>query len=135
MIDILEKHKSGKIRVVASKHSWSGLIETVPLGARWYHGATKPSSDETGYIVGAASIEDEPIARTDCFFCLHHSSNMEKNAIHMATEHSFFLPDVEYLVDMPGLFEYLGAKVKAQIFLACITYSESVFLGALGDSQ
>ena len=55
--------------------------------------------------------EEEPIARTDCFFCLHHSSNMEKNAIHMATEHSFFLPDVEYLVDMPGLFEYLGAKV------------------------
>ena len=79
--------------------------------------------------------EEEPIARTDCFFCLHHSSNMEKNAIHMATEHSFFIPDVEYLVDMPGLFEYLGAKVKAQIFLACITYSESVFLGALGDSQ
>ena len=28
LIDILEKHKSGKIRVVASKHSWSGLIET-----------------------------------------------------------------------------------------------------------
>ena len=28
LIDTLEKHKSGKIRVVASKHSWSGLIET-----------------------------------------------------------------------------------------------------------
>ena len=28
LIDILEKHKRGKIRVVASKHSWSGLIET-----------------------------------------------------------------------------------------------------------
>ena len=28
LIDILEKNKSDKIRVVASKHSWSGLIET-----------------------------------------------------------------------------------------------------------
>ena len=28
LIDILEKHNSGKIRVVASKHSWSSLIET-----------------------------------------------------------------------------------------------------------
>ncbi len=28
MIDILENHKNGKIRVVASKHSWSNLIET-----------------------------------------------------------------------------------------------------------
>ena len=28
MIDILENHKNGKIRVVASKHSWSSLIKT-----------------------------------------------------------------------------------------------------------
>ena len=28
MIDILENHKNGKIRVVASKHSWSSVIET-----------------------------------------------------------------------------------------------------------
>ena len=71
--------------------------------------------------------EEEPIARTDCFFCLHHSSNMEKNAIHMATEHSFFIPDVEYLVDMPGLFEYLGAKVKVQIFLLALLTPNQCF--------
>ena len=56
--------------------------------------------------------EDDPIPRTDCFFCLHHSSTLEKNAIHMSNEHSFFIPDVEYLVDLAGLFEYLGAKVN-----------------------
>lgn len=55
--------------------------------------------------------EEDPIPRTDCLFCLHHSSTIEKNAIHMSTEHSFFIPDLEYLVDLPGLFEYLGAKV------------------------
>lgn len=55
--------------------------------------------------------EDDAIPRTDCFFCLHHSSTLEKNAIHMSNEHSFFIPDLEYLVDLAGLFEYLGAKV------------------------
>ena len=56
--------------------------------------------------------EDDAIPRTDCFFCLHHSSTLEKNAIHMSNEHSFFIPDLEYLVDLAGLFEYLGAKVS-----------------------
>ena len=61
--------------------------------------------------------EGDPIPRTDCFFCMHHSSTLEKNAIHMSTDHSFFVPDVEYLLDLPGLFEYLGAKViNSQIF-------------------
>ena len=46
-------------------HQWNGVVETVPLGARWYHGATKHSED-LGFIVGAASIEDEPIPKTDC---------------------------------------------------------------------
>ena len=59
--------------------------------------------------------DGDVIPRNDCFFCLHHSSTLEKNAIHMSTEHSFFIPDVEYLVDLPGLFEYLGAKVIIDI--------------------
>jgi len=47
-------------------HAWNGGVETVPLGARWYHGATKKSGENRGFIVGAVSIEDEPIPRTDC---------------------------------------------------------------------
>ena len=62
--------------------------------------------------------EDDPIPRTDCFFCLHHSATLEKNAIHMSNEHSFFIPDVEYLVDLAGLFEYLGAKVNILIWIS-----------------
>ena len=47
-------------------HTWSGVVETVPLGARWYHGAPKQREGKRGFVVGAASIEDEPIPRTDC---------------------------------------------------------------------
>ena len=49
-----------------SPAEWKGGVETVPLGARWYHGATQLSADGRHFTVGAASIEDEPIPRTDC---------------------------------------------------------------------
>ncbi|KAF7705867.1 zinc finger protein 622 isoform X1 [Silurus meridionalis] len=48
---------------------------------------------------------------TDCLFCLHHSHSLSKNMAHMTKEHSFFIPDIEYLVDLRGLMAYLGEKV------------------------
>ena len=42
------------------------------------------------------------------------------NVQHMAREHSFFLPDLEYLVDLPGMMQYLGEKVSVgNICLHC----------------
>ena len=55
--------------------------------------------------------EDDPIPPNECLFCNHHSNNMDKNLNHMTIEHSFFLPDPEFLVNLEGLIEYLGAKV------------------------
>eukprot|EP00096_Caligus_rogercresseyi_P012549 TRINITY_DN5298_c0_g1_i1.p1 TRINITY_DN5298_c0_g1~~TRINITY_DN5298_c0_g1_i1.p1 ORF type:complete len:358 (+),score=94.54 TRINITY_DN5298_c0_g1_i1:40-1113(+) len=55
--------------------------------------------------------EETPIPITDCLFCSHHSSNLSKNIKHMGERHSFFIPDVDFLVDVEGLFTYLGAKV------------------------
>ena len=64
---IREAFKSGDIILNLNvPHEWNGAVETVPLGARWYHGATKSSPQKDGYIVGAASIEDEPLPGTDC---------------------------------------------------------------------
>lgn len=36
-----------------------------------------------------------------------------KNVAHMTKTHSFFIPDVEFLVDLKGLVRYLGEKVGA----------------------
>jgi len=55
--------------------------------------------------------EDDPIPPNECLFCNHHSNNLDKNLNHMTIEHSFFLPDPEFLVNLEGLIEYLGAKV------------------------
>lgn len=46
-----------------------------------------------------------------CLFCAHTSEDIESNLQHMAIQHSFFLPDTEYLVDVEGLLQYLGEKV------------------------
>ncbi|XP_054480453.1 cytoplasmic 60S subunit biogenesis factor ZNF622 [Anoplopoma fimbria] len=50
---------------------------------------------------------------TDCLFCSHHSKSLMKNLAHMTKVHSFFIPDVEFLVDVKGLVRYLGEKVGA----------------------
>ena len=47
----------------------------------------------------------------DCLFCSHHSNNMDKNLVHMSEKHSFFLPDLDFITDINGLMDYLGAKV------------------------
>lgn len=47
-----------------------------------------------------------------CLFCTQTpSSTFEDNLTHMSSEHSFFIPDAEYLVDPTGLIAYLGEKV------------------------
>ncbi|XP_053185485.1 cytoplasmic 60S subunit biogenesis factor ZNF622 [Scomber japonicus] len=53
------------------------------------------------------------IAVTDCLFCSHHSKSLMKNVAHMTKVHSFFIPDVEFIVDLRGLVRYLGEKVGA----------------------
>ena len=53
----------------------------------------------------------KPLAIEDCLFCTHSSDSFETNLKHMTEIHSFFIPDVEYLVDVRGLIRYLGEKV------------------------
>jgi hypothetical protein len=49
---------------------------------------------------------------THCLFCPHESKDLDMNLAHMSQSHSFFIPDLEYLVDARGLVEYLGHKIS-----------------------
>ncbi|CAH2267146.1 zinc finger protein 622 [Pararge aegeria] len=66
---------------------------------------------------------DSLIKPKDCLFCSQHSKNMVKNLKHMSAAHSFFIPDVEYCVDIKGLLLYLGEKIS-QGFM-CIWCNEA----------
>lgn len=46
-----------------------------------------------------------------CLFCSTTSSTIDENLEHMASAHSFFIPDANFLVDLPGLIIYLGEKI------------------------
>ncbi|KAJ1663516.1 pre-60S factor rei1 [Coemansia sp. RSA 1813] len=57
---------------------------------------------------------------SDCLFCMHKSDSLESNIDHMTLAHSFFVPDLEYLVDLRGLIKYLADKLSvANVCLYC----------------
>ena len=46
--------------------------------------------------------EGEAITSTSCLFCSSSSPTVEENLKHMSSTHSFFVPDLEFLVDVEG---------------------------------
>ncbi|XP_054576634.1 LOW QUALITY PROTEIN: cytoplasmic 60S subunit biogenesis factor ZNF622-like [Eptesicus fuscus] len=74
-----------------------------------------------GAPLGAISIKDS-------LFCSHHSSSHRKNVAHMTKIHSFFIPDIEYLLDLKGLIQSLGEKVGVgKICLWCNERGKSFY--------
>ena len=55
--------------------------------------------------------EPDPLDISECLFCSHSSDDLESNLGHMSLAHGFFIPDLDYLVDVKGLVAYLGEKV------------------------
>lgn len=55
--------------------------------------------------------EDNPIANDSCLFCPYTNEDLAEIVQHMTSEHSFFIPDIEYLVDLKGLLLHLGEKL------------------------
>lgn len=67
--------------------------------------------------------EGEAVELLDCLFCNHHSATLEEELHHMTETHSFFIPDLEYCTDVPGLITYLGEKVSAAVVLMVLLLS------------
>ena len=51
------------------------------------------------------------LSPNNCLFCSQTFGALSESLTHMASVHSFFIPDGEYLVDIPGLITYLGEKI------------------------
>ena len=51
------------------------------------------------------------LSTTSCLFCTQVSLSLDDNLTHMSLTHSFFIPDAQYLIDLPGLILYLGEKI------------------------
>lgn len=55
-----------------------------------------------------------------CLFCNRKAADSSANLEHMATAHSFFVPDPDYLVDVEGLLKYLGESIAPCLWYASI---------------
>lgn len=64
---------------------------------------------------------------TNCLFCSHHSKSLMKNLSHMTKVHSFFIPDVEFLIDLKGLICYLGELPLLLLLISSFSFSCSTF--------
>lgn len=49
---------------------------------------------------------------TTCLFCNIPSDDLDQNIVHMKVVHGMYIPERKYLVDLPGLIEYLHAKIQ-----------------------
>ncbi|KAI7901815.1 C2H2 type zinc-finger-domain-containing protein [Cokeromyces recurvatus] len=83
-------------------------VKDSPLDLR----ITDATTEEEINAIIDEKIKSAPrLEETDCLFCTHKSDNFEDNMQHMTITHSFFIPDIEYLVDLKGLIRYLGEKI------------------------
>ena len=70
------------------------------------------SIDEINQTIDAKiAASRSRISSLQCLFCSQTSSSLEANLTHMSGAHSFFIPDADYLIDLPGLINYLGEKI------------------------
>ena len=58
----------------------------------------------------------------ECLFCESRFESLPQALEHMATEHSFSIPDLEFLRDLPGLMQLLGEKIS--VYNTCIYFGE-----------
>ena len=69
-----------------------------------------PDSDAESYD----SYDENVIGIEECLFCSYISKSLEDNVKHMTSNHGFFLPDAEFIVDLEGLITYLGKNLSTR---------------------
>jgi len=86
--------------------------------------AEAQTEEEFNKVLDEKIKASRKLEETECLFCNFKGNTFEEKMEHMAEEHTFFIPDVEYLVSLKGLITYLGEKVS--IGNTCL-YCERMF--------
>lgn len=82
-------------------------------------------SDEEVEEEDDEDLDSEALPPDHCLFCPHESVSIEDNLRHMLRSHSFFIPDVDFVVNIQAFLTYLGAKVgDGKVCLQCNLHSK-----------
>eukprot|EP01029_Cantina_marsupialis_P029818 TRINITY_DN782277_c0_g1_i1.p1 TRINITY_DN782277_c0_g1~~TRINITY_DN782277_c0_g1_i1.p1 ORF type:complete len:359 (-),score=101.84 TRINITY_DN782277_c0_g1_i1:323-1399(-) len=115
-----KKHKQAEKKYNASKKNEEIDIEIVQTERTIVE--PNEGDEEEEEVVPVHKPERIPIER--CLFCSKVCENIEENLAHMHHEHSFHIPDTQFLEDLEGLITYLGEKEG--LGLMCL-YCEKTF--------
>jgi len=86
--------------------------------------AEAQTEEEFNKVLDEKIKASRKLEETECLFCDFKGNTFEEKMEHMAEEHTFFIPDIEYLVSLKGLITYLGEKIS--IGNTCL-YCERMF--------
>lgn len=76
--------------------------------------ASMPSAADDAAASSATSSTPVMAVLTEksCLFCPRSFASLEVNLKHMAHNHSFYIPDEQYCVDVPGLLAHLAQDIS-----------------------
>ncbi|KAJ3414841.1 hypothetical protein HDV05_005998 [Chytridiales sp. JEL 0842] len=104
---------SAAVSSSSSSSSTSTTTTEQPTNIPWrVKLAQAKTEDELNALIDQKIASSVRLQPTDCLFCTQSSPSLDENLAHMALHHSFFIPDLEYLVDLNGLITYLGEKIS-----------------------
>jgi pre-60S factor REI1 len=69
------------------------------------------SDEESETLDQKLAASRNRIGVTSCLFCSQSFPSIDASLTHMSQSHGFFIPDADFLVDLPGLITYLGEKI------------------------
>lgn len=94
----------------ASKRDMEPLRPGAPMALQVDEDATEEEIQAAVDAKVASSRRVDPT--TSCIFCnTTNFTNIDESLKHMSSQHSFFIPEREYLVDLVGLMKYLSDKI------------------------
>lgn len=88
------------------------------------YGSDYPTEEgETDYEeVQDGETGDKNLSHTSCLFCGLDSKEVERNVRHMFRSHGLYIPERSYLVDLPGLLDYLINTIVIDYACLCCNY-------------
>jgi pre-60S factor REI1 len=106
-----KKHKENELKpsLKQTTHSKDDSAPTTPAVSKVTE-AVAIDEDEKSIDEKIAAARSR-LSTTSCLFCPQVSLSLDDSLTHMSLAHSFFIPDAQFLIDIPGLILYLGEKI------------------------
>jgi len=73
--------------------------------------ADAQTEEEVNMVIDEKIKHSRRLEENECLFCDFKGTTFEEKMEHMTIEHSFFIPDLEFVVDLKGFVNYLAEKV------------------------